>query len=86
MELIGYIGSILLAFCAIPQAVSSYKNKSSEGITWGLLLMWLAGEILTLIYVIPKMDWPLLFNYTTNIILISIIVYYKIKPGDKNGC
>ena len=80
MENIGWLGSILLAFCGLPQAIESYKTKSSEGLTWGFIGMWLIGELCTFIYIIPQMVLPLLFNYTANIIFVSIIVYYKIKP------
>lgn len=80
MEYIGWIGSILLAFCGLPQAIESYKTKSSAGLTWGFLIMWGVGELFTIVYIIPKWHWPLIFNYTANIIFISIIVYYKIKP------
>lgn len=83
MEYIGWIGSILLAFCGLPQAIESYKTKSSAGLTWGFLAMWGLGEIFTIIYIIPKWHWPLIFNYTANIIFISIIVYYKIRPGKR---
>jgi uncharacterized protein with PQ loop repeat len=80
MEYIGWIGSILLAFCGLPQAIESYKTKNSDGLTWGFLGMWGMGEIFTIIYIIPKWHWPLIFNYTANIIFIAIILYYKIKP------
>jgi len=80
MEYIGWIGSILLAFCGLPQAIESFKTKNSDGLTWGFLIMWGVGELFTIIYIIPKWHWPLIFNYTANIIFISIILYYKIKP------
>ncbi len=80
MEILGWIGSILLAFCGLPQAIESWKTKSSAGLTWGLLAMWFAGEVFTFIYILPKMDLPLLFNYTANIIFLSIIIYYKLYP------
>ena len=80
MEYIGWIGSILLAFCGLPQAIESYRTKNSDGLTWSFLLMWGVGEIMTIIYIIPKWHWPLIFNYTANIIFIGIILYYKIKP------
>jgi uncharacterized protein with PQ loop repeat len=80
MEMIGWFGSILLAFCGLPQAIESYKTKSSEGLTWGFIGMWFIGEIFTIIYILPQMVLPLLFNYTANIIFLSIIIYYKINP------
>jgi MtN3 and saliva related transmembrane protein len=80
METIGWIGSILLAFCGLPQAIESWRTKNSDGLTWSFLLMWGVGEIFTIIYILPKWHWPLIFNYTANLIFISIILYYKIKP------
>jgi uncharacterized protein with PQ loop repeat len=80
METIGWLGSILLAFCGLPQAIESWKTKSSDGLTWGFLLMWLFGEIFTIIYIFPTMILPLIFNYTANVIFLSIIVYFKIFP------
>jgi uncharacterized protein with PQ loop repeat len=80
MEQIGWLGSILLAFCGLPQAIESIKTKSSEGLTWGFIGMWFIGEIMTFIYILPKMDLPLLFNYTANIIFLAIIIYYKLSP------
>jgi uncharacterized protein with PQ loop repeat len=80
MEIIGWLGSILLAFCGLPQAIESYKTKSSEGLTWGFISMWFVGEIMTIIYILPQMVLPLIFNYTANIIFLSIIIYYKLKP------
>jgi len=80
METIGYIGSILLAICGLPQAIESYKTKSSEGLTWGFILLWFFGEIFTFAYILPKMDLPLLINYSVNIIFLIIILYFKIFP------
>jgi uncharacterized protein with PQ loop repeat len=81
MELyLGYIGSIMLAICGLPQALESIKTKSSEGLTWGFLGLWFWGEVFTFIYVFPKLDFPLLINYSANIIFLAIILYYKINP------
>ena len=80
MEFLGWLGSILLAFCGLPQAIESYKTKCSDGLTWGFLFMWFLGELLTFAYVLPKLDLPLIFNYSANIIFLIIIIYYKIKP------
>ena len=80
LENIGWIGSLLLAFCGLPQALESIKTKSSEGLTWGFIGMWFIGEICTFIYILPKLDLPLLFNYTANIIFLSIIIFYKLYP------
>ena len=80
-EILGWLGSICLAICGIPQAWQSYKEKHSEGISWGFILLWTFGELFALAYVYDKLDLPLLLNYATNILILVVILYYKFKPG-----
>lgn len=80
VEVVGWLGSVLLAFCGLPQAVESWRTGSSRGVTWGFMAMWGIGEILTLLYILPKMELPLIFNYTANLLFLSVMVYYKIWP------
>ena len=79
-EIMGWLGSICLAICGIPQAWQSFKDKHSHGISWGFVLLWAFGEIFALAYVYDKLDLPLLLNYSTNILILAVILYYKIKP------
>ena len=80
MDAIGWLGSILFALCGLPQAIKSYKEKHSNGLAWGFLLMWLWGEIFTFAYVLPKMDYPLLANYVVNFLFLIVIIWYKLFP------
>ncbi len=78
METIGFIGSILLAVCGIPEVVRTIKdNKCHLG--WNFLLLWFGGELFMLTYVIPMKDIPLLLNYVFNTLLVGVMVFYKIK-------
>ena len=79
-EILGWLGSICLAICGIPQAWQSMKDKHSHGISWGFVLLWAFGEIFALAYVYDKLDLPLLLNYATNILILAVILYYKISP------
>lgn len=78
MELIGWAGSVLFAFCGLPQAIQCFKTGHSRGLNWAFLLAWFFGEILTIVYVLPKMDVPLLFNYGFNLLILIVILRYKI--------
>ena len=80
LSIIGWLGSICLAICGVPQAWTSYKDKHSHGISWAFLLLWAFGEIFALAYVYDKLDLPLLMNYSVNILILSIILYFKLKP------
>ena len=80
MEIIGWLGSILFAICGLQQAIQSYKQKHSNGISKAFLALWFFGEVFTTIYVLPKQDYPLLFNYGVNFACVMVIGWYKFKP------
>jgi hypothetical protein len=79
-KLDGSAGSCLLATCAIPQAFLVFRQGHANGVSSLLLLLWGGGELLTLAYVLPKLDWPLIMNYTVNLFSIAVIVRYKAWP------
>jgi uncharacterized protein with PQ loop repeat len=83
-SLLGWLGSVCLAICGVPQAIQSFKDKHSHGISWGFLLLWTFGEIFALAYVYDKLDLPLLVNYGSNILIVGIMLYYKIYPQTKS--
>jgi len=80
MNTIGWIGTQLLAWCGLPAVIDVVQSGTAVGYSIVFLLMWLSGEILSLIYVLnmKEIPVPILVNYFINIFLISIIVYYKI--------
>ena len=79
MELIGWTGSILLAICGLPLGIDAYKNKNADHVPTMFLHMWYSGEILALIYVIYQQDWPLVFNYLINALILTFVYYYKYR-------
>ena len=81
MTIIGWAGSILLALCAIPQAYKSFKERQTSDISASFLWMWFLGEWLAVIYVFfEKYSLPLILNYSCNIVLIAIIMWFYYFP------
>ncbi len=78
LETIGWLGSILFAICGLPQAISCVKTGHAKGLDWGFLMAWFLGEVFTLMYIWPKSDYPLIFNYSLNLFFLVIILKYKI--------
>ena len=76
--MIGWLSTLCFSLCALPEAYSAYKT-GKVGATWGLLLLWLIGEILGIIYILPKADMPILTNYITNTTMLIYIIYKKVK-------
>ena len=83
ITLCGWLGTFCFAICGLPQAIKSYKDGHSDGISNGMIFLWMAGEVFTLIYVISGGLWPLILNYTVNIINVSVIIKYKFYPRTK---
>ena len=81
IETIGWLGSFLLAICAIPEMLIAIQTGNSN-LSWYFLSFWLGGEILALVYVILKSTkinlLPLLLNYMLNIICLCVIIYIKL--------
>jgi hypothetical protein len=67
----------MLSLCGAPEAYHSWKRKDC-GVSWGMLIMWGLGEILTLGYTIWKVySLPLYTNYILNLFFIGVMIYYK---------
>ena len=80
LDVIAWIGSFFLAICSVPLAYQAWKDGHGNGIGWWFLWLWFIGEICLSIYVIPKQDWPLIFNYVGNSLLITVVIWYKWFP------
>ena len=78
MNTIGLIGSLLLAFCSIPELYRTIKDGRCH-IGWGFMLMWFFGEVLCLFYVIGLKELPLILNYGFNVVILIIMLYYKLR-------
>lgn len=82
-SLIGVVGHMLLALCALPQAIQAAKTKTSAGVNSTFLAMWLIGEVLALVYVLMKdTDIIQLANYILNLACLFPIIYYKFKEAN----
>jgi len=77
--MIAWLGSILLAVCGVPELLRTISDGKCH-IGWGMLLCWFFGEVLLAYHIIIKVkDRALLFNYSLNIAIITIMLFYKFK-------
>jgi uncharacterized protein with PQ loop repeat len=85
IEVIGYLGALLLAVCALPQMFMSIRQGHARGISHLFLLSWYIGELLMLAFCVETigMSGPLFWNYLANIVMLSIIVRYKYFEADR---
>lgn len=80
IEIIGWVGAVLLATCGLPQLFKTIKDKDLHGLSFVFIVWWLLGEILVLTYVLYQaFKWPLIFNYGINILVCFILIFYFYK-------
>lgn len=85
IELVGWIGGIALAVCAIPQVVTTWKAKSMDGISWLFLILWFIGEAFTVSYIVVTnissgaFQIPLIVNCVLNIMLLFYLLWAKFR-------
>ena len=79
--MIGWLGSLFLGFCGLPQALKAYRDGHVEGLDPGLLVLWTLGEIFTGYAVLG--DAPLgylILNYGLNLVFLSVLWRYWLSP------
>ena len=87
IDVVGWLGNMIFAVSAIPQAYTCYRQGHGRGLAPGLLWMWFSGELLAMIYGFAKgLPIPIMANYAFNFTCLVIILRYKYMPrnGEKN--
>lgn len=84
VETLGYVGAAALAICGIPQAIKSWREGHSAGVSHGMILLWGVGDLSLLAYVALKYpnDLALIANYVVNAAVIGVIAKYKYLPRE----
>ena len=82
-EYIGWFGAVCFSLCAIPQAWLSFRQKHSDGVSWGFLLLWLGGELGMIAYMlgVNLESLQLLLNYLFNLAGLLVIIWYRLFPS-----
>ncbi len=83
IEVIGWIASILLITCGIPQAYKCIKQKHAKGISPTFIWLWTIGEAFGLIYVSVLGNRPLILNYFCNLLICLVILGYVVKGNNE---
>jgi len=75
----GIVGCFLLSCCAVPQVIKTWRTKSVGDLSFYFLLVWFFGDILTGVYVLSDIKWPLFINYFLNGLFVGYLLFAKWK-------
>jgi lactoylglutathione lyase len=81
IKIIGLIAASLTTFAFLPQAIKTWKTKSTDDLSPTMFLLLSLGVLLWLTYGILINDLPIILANGVTIMLASTILYYIFKPG-----
>lgn len=84
MEIIGWTMALCFATCGIPLAWNAVRKGNAEGVSRAFLWLWVSGLILGVFYATFLKSWPLLGNYSANIVQAAIVLKYSYFPTKRN--
>jgi hypothetical protein len=80
--ILGYLGGVAFALCAMPQAWKVYRNGHATELSAWFLGLWFFGEVCCIAETVRSLDacpW-LLGNYLVNFACLVVLLRYKIFP------
>jgi MtN3 and saliva related transmembrane protein len=80
-ELLGLLAGALTTAGFIPQVVRVFHLKSAREISLPFTLLFLSGGTLWLAYGIVQGLFPVIFWNSASLILVSLLIYAKLKYG-----
>jgi MtN3 and saliva related transmembrane protein len=76
---LGLIAAVLTTFAYLPQSIKAIKTKHTKDLSLPMVVMLEFGLITWLIYGILISSIPVIAANTVSIVLMSIILYLKLK-------
>ena len=80
-QYVGIVAGILTGVSLLPQLIKIIKEKKANSISFGMLIVLLAGLCVWIVYGVLKKDYPIIvtnsFSLLTNIIIVVFTAKYK---------
>lgn len=77
-EVIGYTAAALTTIAFLPQALHTWRTRSTHGISLGMYAIFTSGVVLWLVYGILLGAWPIIIANTITLALAISILAMKI--------
>jgi len=84
IEIIGMIAAVLTTLSFLPQVIKTYKDKSADSLSMVMLVAFLIGVLLWLVYGVMKNSMPLILANFITAILGSTLIYFKVVYSKKS--
>ena len=79
---LGFVAGIFTTASFLPQVVKTWRTRSAEDLSYGMIVLFLAGISLWLVYGIQIQSLPIILANGGTIILLFILLGMKIHYAD----
>ncbi|MEO1431922.1 MAG: SemiSWEET transporter [Cyanobacteria bacterium J06632_19] len=81
MLIVGLLAATLTTTAFLPQMIKTWQTKSAKDVSYTMLITFITGVFLWLIYGIMAADIPVILANTFTLLFNLTILYLKIKYG-----
>lgn len=81
VTIIGLAAACLTTVAFTPQVLKAWRTRSTRDLSLSMYLVLASGIVLWLVYGLMIGDAPLILANTVTLVLVSIILYCKIRHG-----
>lgn len=81
ITIVGLIAGLLTTMSFFPQAIKTWKMKETKDISLHMYVILCTGVFLWLVYGILIMDLPIIAANSISLILVSTMVFFKVRYG-----
>ncbi|UKO97463.1 SemiSWEET transporter [Nostoc sp. UHCC 0870] len=79
ITILGLSAAILTTIAFLPQVFQTWRTKSAKDVSYVMLITFMSGLFLWLIYGIYLQAWPIILANSTTLALNFVILWLKIK-------
>jgi len=81
IEVLGYIGAILISLAYLPQAIKTVKTRNVEGLSLNMFMILLVAQIIWIMYGILIQNTPTIVCNSITFIETSVIFFFIVKKN-----
>lgn len=84
-QILGWTATVLFTVCYIPQMMKTYRTRTIDGLSFRLLLISFAANIVALCYATLIKQPPLQIKYTLAMVFLSGCIYFYLRVYFSKG-
>ena len=78
---LGLAAGLCTTLAFVPQVRRTWTTRSADDISLGMLLVYVTGNLLWLLYGVALGDWPIIIANAATLVLAGSILYFKLAVG-----